>query len=216
MTMSNVKLSLTAISAALGLAIALQSTPVTAQALPADALKGTQFADPEYVQYSWGLEYHPFDAQPVQFSWDQIRAQLAQDRALASAPKTAAQANIQPVSADALKGTEFDSPDYVRYSWGLEQVSFDGPNIKLTWSDVNARLANATVKAKSPAPQASAQPIPADVLRGTEFDAPGYVRHDWGLEYVPYDAPSVRLSWGEIQQRLNQMNAGSSSVNKAG
>ncbi|MCD6074975.1 MAG: hypothetical protein K0Q70_1858, partial [Rhodospirillales bacterium] len=58
--MSNVKLSLTAISAALGLAIALQSTPVTAQALSADALKGTQFAGPEYVQYSWGLEYHPF------------------------------------------------------------------------------------------------------------------------------------------------------------
>ncbi|MCD6075296.1 MAG: hypothetical protein K0Q70_2179, partial [Rhodospirillales bacterium] len=165
----------------------------------------------EYVQYSWGLEYHPFDAQPVQFSWDQIRARLAQ----ATAPKAVAQTDARPVSADALKGTEFDSPDYVRHSWGLEQVSFDGPNVKLTWSDVNARLAHATVKAKFP-PQANVQPIPADVLRGTEFGDADYVRYSWGLENDADDGPAVRLTWPEIRQRLDQADTGSSSLKRAG
>ncbi len=198
--MSTVKLSLTAISAALGLAIALQSAPVSAQAqnqaLAADALKGTQFAGPEYVQHSWGVEYRPFDTPSVQYSWAEIRARLAQQNA-----KSVVQADARPVAADALKGSEFDSADYVRHSWGFEKVSFDGPSVKLTWSEINARLANAVVKSKS-APQANAQPIPADALRGTPFATPDYVRHSWGLEQVPFDAPSVRLNWGEIKQLI--------------
>jgi hypothetical protein len=140
--MSNIKLSLTAIATALGLAIALQSGTAMAQsvsqAIPADALKGTQFADADYIRHSWGLEHVPFDAPPVQY----------------------------------------------------------------TWSEVNARLNAATVKTGSAAPRADLQPIPANALRGTQFDGPEYVRHDWGLEYVPFDAPSVRLNWGEIKRRL--------------
>jgi hypothetical protein len=200
--MSNIKLSLTAIATALGLAIALQSGTAMAQsvsqAVPADALKGTQFADADYIRHSWGLEYVPFDAPPVQYTWAEIRARLAE----ANAVKTVAQSDTRPVPAEALRGTQFDSPDYVRHSWGLEQVPFDAPPVQYTWSEVNARLNAATVKTGSAAPRADLQPIPANALRGTQFDGPEYVRHDWGLEYVPFDAPSVRLNWGEIKQRL--------------
>lgn len=213
--MSNVKLSLTAISAALGLAIALQSAPVMAQsgslAVSADALKGTQFADPEYVRYSWGLDYRPYGGPSVQYSWADINARLAQR----NAAKVVAPSDARPVTADALKGSEFDSAEYVRHSWGLEKVSFDGPAVKLTWSEINARLANAVVKSKS-APQANAQPIPADALRGTEFDDPDYVRYSWGLERDSEDGPAFSLTWPEIRQRLNQTNVRSSSPATAG
>src|SRR5262249_53675664 len=139
-----------------------------------------------------------FDAPPVKFTWAEINARLAQP----TVKPAAAAINAQPVSADALKGSEFDSPEYVRHSWGIEKVSFDAPPVKFTWSEVNARLANATVKANASAPQVNAQPIPADTLRGTQFDGPDYVRHSWGLEQVQFDAPSVRFNWGEIEQQL--------------
>jgi hypothetical protein len=209
--MSNTKRSLTAISAALGLAIALQSGAATAQAVSADALKGTQFASPEYRQYSWGLEQVSFDAPPVQYSWAEIRARLAQS----NATQAVVQVDARPVSADALRGTEFDSPEYVRHSWGLEQVSYDAPAVKLSWSEVNARLAHVTAKSK-PAAQANLLPIPPADLRGTQFDAPEYVRHSWGLEYMPYDAPAVRLNWADVKRRLDDVAAGSSSANAAG
>jgi hypothetical protein len=217
--MSNVKLSLTAISTALGLAIAVQSGSAMAQtasqtafqAISADALKGTQFDSSDYIRRSWGLEQVSYDAPSIKLNWPEIHAQLQR----LNAPETVARIDARPVAADALKGTQFDSPDYVRHSWGLEQVSFDAPSIKLNWSEVNARLAQAATQSKS-APHARLQPISAEILRGTQFDAPDYVRHSWGLEYVPYDAPTVRLNWAEVSRRLGEVNAGSASESTAG
>lgn len=51
-------------------------------------------------------------------------------------------------------------------------------------------------------------PVPAEYIRGTQFDKPNMIRYSWGLLEVPppNDGPQVKYSWSEIRSHLAARN----------
>lgn len=48
-----------------------------------------------------------------------------------------------PVPPEYLRGTEFDRPDMIRFSWGMEDhpANNDRPGVDWTWAQIRQRLA---------------------------------------------------------------------------
>ena len=120
--------------------------------------------------------------------------------ALAVATVGFASTGSQAASAPDLRGTEFDRPDVVVYSWGLE-VGNDMPT-DYTWSEINRRIA--ATPAVQPANSRGIDINHVDSkrdLRGTRFDRPDVIVYSWGLE-VGNDMPTD-YTWQEVNRLIN-------------
>ena len=120
--------------------------------------------------------------------------------ALAVATVGFASTGAQAASAPDLRGTEFDRPDVVVYSWGLE-VGNDMPT-DYTWSEINRRIA--ATPAVQPANSRGIDINHVDSkrdLRGTRFDRPDVIVYSWGLE-VGNDMPTD-YTWQEVNRLIN-------------
>lgn len=79
------------------------------------------------------------------YSRDVSEPHVQQSANTASAPRAAAPAsqsvgvNHDPVPLSALRGTEFDRPGLIAYSWGLQDV-IDDHQAEYSWAEVNRRI----------------------------------------------------------------------------
>jgi hypothetical protein len=55
-----------------------------------------------------------------------------------------------------------------------------------------------------PPPGGANDPVPAEYLRGSEFDRPDMVRFSWGMELAPQGSedPNTDYPWSEVRRRL--------------
>jgi hypothetical protein len=139
----------------------------------------------------------------VKYSWQQVRQQLDREEQARKSSGAPHRMSGQPVPQEALRGSVFSDPQYVRFSWGLMYSPIDGPQISYPWAEVQQVLDRSKALVKAPGRQmTSGAPVPDAELRGTEFDRPEYQRRSWGLVYIPYDAPEVKYSWAEVNERI--------------
>lgn len=60
-----------------------------------------------------------------------------------------------------------------------------------------------------PPPGGPNDPVPAEYLRGTEFDWPTMTPYSWGILYSPPandGGPQIQYSWSEVRRRLAASN----------
>lgn len=123
---------------------ALASAPAFAQSNASQIpdLRGTEFDYPSVTVYDWGVIESPADGPQIQYSWAEVNRRLNRARAV-PAPGSAQSAGISATERPNLRGTEFDQPDMIVYSWGVLHAPVEGQQVQYFWSDVNRRLAAA-------------------------------------------------------------------------
>ena len=112
----------------------LNSLRITTLALGGLLVAGLAPLPAAAQSYSWGNLDHASEPQTVQTSQNAQRAQRA------AAPAQSQGVNNAPVAARDLRGTEYDQPGFIAYSWGLLEDRNDGHLEYHTWADVNRRL----------------------------------------------------------------------------
>ena len=113
----------------------LNSLRITTLALGGLLVAGLAPLPAAAQSYSWGT-LEP-SAEPLIHQYSQ-----ATERA-PRVPVPAAQSqgvNTAPVAARDLRGTEYDQPGFIAYSWGLLEDRNDGHLVYHSWAEVNRRL----------------------------------------------------------------------------
>ena len=126
------RLSVLALSSAL-LALGLAYLPASAQKSAPQisdkcpAYVTAQVTGPQAIQYSWGVEITDADGPSRKFTWNE----------LANFGKSANGDTAQAAEA-ARAEAETKGPQAVGYSWGVQIVDPDGPQVSYTWGMIDA------------------------------------------------------------------------------
>jgi hypothetical protein len=89
------------------------------------------------------------------------------------------------------------------YSWGVIYPSNDGPQLALTWGELNRRANPATASVSGSAQSAGGAGEAVDRQARIEqlFGGRSYNTYSWGVMSSPNDGPQISYTWADLDRR---------------